>query len=143
MTICPFDASGCGFIVYTDDDGNIINLEGDPDHPINRGAACAKGAAIAQIHNNDRRLQHVMYRAPGAAEWEEKSWEWTLSEIAQRIKTTRDEHWISQDDAGTLVNRTDAMASVGGSALDNEECYLLVKALRSIGLAFIEHHARL
>ena len=142
-TICPYDASGCGFIVYTDDAGQIINLEGNGDHPINRGGACAKGATMSQIHDNDRRLQKPLYRAPGAAAWEEKSWEWTLDKIARRIKQTRDANWIATDEAGIPVNRTEAIASIGGSALDNEECYLLAKAMRSMGLVFLEHHARL
>lgn len=142
-TICPYDASGCGFIVYTDDEDNIINLEGNGDHPINRGGACSKGATLSQLHHNDRRLQKPLYRAPGAADWEEKSWDWTLDQLAQRIKQTRDNNWIETNDQGQLVNRVEAIASVGGSALDNEECYLLVKALRAMGLVFIEHHARL
>ena len=98
---------------------------------------------MSQLHDNDRRLQKPLYRAPGAVEWEEKSWEWTLDEIAKRIKQTRDANWIATDEAGIPVNRTEAIASIGGSALDNEECYLLAKAMRSMGLVFLEHHARL
>jgi len=147
VTICPFDATGCGFIIAAEN-GNIVNLEGDPDHPINRGGACAKGASLAQWRTvdgelNPRRLTTVKYRPPGAKDWEEVSWDWAIEQIALRIKMTRDAHWTSIDDQGYTVNRTDAIASLGGSALDNEECYLLAKMLRSMGLVYIEHHARI
>ena len=149
-TICPYDASGCGFICYTDSAGNLVNLEGDPDHPVNRGGACSKGASIAQLHNGDTigtikpyRLQKVLYRAPGASEWDEKSWDWTLDRVAQKIKETRDNNFIETNANGKLVNRTEGIASLGGAAHDNEECYLLVKMLRALGLVYIEHQARI
>ncbi len=146
-TICPYDASGCGFIVAAEGD-SVTNIEGDPDHPINRGAACAKGASLAQLRTvdgnlNPRRLTEVLYRRPGGTDWEPKSWDWAIDQIARKIKATRDTNWVTKDENGYLVNRTDGIASVGGSALDNEECYLLVKMLRSLGLVYIEHHARI
>jgi len=146
-TICPYDASGCGFIVAAQGD-TVINIEGDPDHPINRGAACAKGASLSQLRTvdgklNPRRLTQVLYRRPGGTEWESKSWEWAIDQIARKIKKTRDANWIEKDEEGYLVNRTEGIASVGGAALDNEECYLLVKALRSLGMVYIEHQARI
>jgi len=150
LTICPYDASGCGFICFTDGAGNLINLEGDPDHPINRGGGCSKGASIAQLHNGDtpgsinpRRLQKVRYRASGASDWEEKTWDFALDRIAQLIKKSRDENWIGTNANGKVVNRTEAIASVGASALDNEECYMLVKMLRALGMVYVEHHARI
>ena len=142
VTICPYDASGCGFIVASEG-GKITNIEGDPEHPINRGAACSKGGAQYQIANNERRLSKVLYRRPGGTEWEEKTWNWALDEMAKKIKATRDANWIEKDEDGYTVNRTDAIACLGGSALDNEECYLLVKAVRAMGLVNIEHHARI
>jgi formate dehydrogenase major subunit len=146
-TICPYDASGCGFIVSAEGD-TVLNIEGDPDHPINRGGACSKGASLAQLHTvdgeiNPRRLTKVMYRAPGGSNWETKPWDWAIDRIANRIKETRDSNWTEKDDQGYLVNRTDGIASVGGAALDNEECYLLVKLLRSLGMVYIEHQARI
>jgi formate dehydrogenase major subunit len=142
-TICPYDASGCGFIVAADN-GKVVNIEGDPDHPINQGAACAKGASLRQLAaDNHRRLSKVLYRPPGGVEWQETSWDWALDQIASRIKETRDANWRERDDQGYLVNRTEAIASLGGAALDNEECYLLVKMLRSLGLVYIEHQARI
>ena len=142
-TICPFDASGCGFLVATEN-GKVINIEGDPEHPINRGAACAKGASLSQISaDNPWRLSEVLYRAPGSSEWEEKSWDWAIDQVARRIKDTRDTSFIERDANGRLVNRTEAIANLGGSALDNEECYLLAKLTRALGLVYIEHHARI
>lgn len=142
-TICPYDGSGCGFIVGTEK-GKVVNIEGDPDHPVNRGAACAKGAAMRQLAaDNPRRLSKVLYRAPGGSDWEEKSWDWAINEVSRRIKATRDATFIERDGAGRLVNRTEAIASVGGSALDNEVCYLLSKLARTLGLVYVEHQARL
>ena len=146
-TICCFCGVGCGAIVAAAD-GRVVNLEGDPDHPINQGSLCSKGLAMAQLNTvdgkaNAKRLQTVKYRAPGAAGWEEKSWDWAVEQIAQRIKDTRDQHFIEQDSEGRTVNRLEAIASLGGAALDNEECSLIVKALRSMGLVYIEHQARI
>jgi formate dehydrogenase major subunit len=143
-TICPYDASGCGFIVIADANGKVINIEGDPDHPINRGAACAKGASLRQLSaDNPWRLSKVLYRAPGGTDWQEKDWNWALDTIAQRIKATRDANFTEKDKDGNIVNRTDAIANLGGSALDNEECYLLAKLTRSLGVVYLEHHARI
>jgi formate dehydrogenase major subunit len=148
-TICCFCAVGCGAIVASapgpDGKRKVVNLEGDPDHPVNQGTLCSKGQALAQINLDvgKKRLTKPLYRAPGASEWEEKSWEWTIEEIAKRIKATRDKHFIVQDDEGRTVNRLEAIASLGGAALDNEECSLIVKAMRALGLVYIEHQARI
>jgi len=146
-TICPYDATGCGFIVAAEG-GTVINIEGDPDHPINRGGACSKGAGLAQLRTvdgklNSRRLTQVLYRRPGGTEWTPKSWDWAIEQIARNIKRVRDATWVEKDEGGYSVNRTEGLASVGGAALDNEECYLLVKALRSLGMVYIEHQARI
>jgi formate dehydrogenase major subunit len=146
-TICPFCAVGCGAIVAAQD-GRVVNVEGDPDHPVNQGSLCSKGMALAQLNTvdgkvNPRRLQTPLYRAPGSSEWEEKSWDWTLDQIARRIKDTRDANFIETDGEGRTVNRLEAMGSLGGAALDNEECSLISKAMRALGLVFIEHQARI
>jgi formate dehydrogenase major subunit len=146
-TICPFCAVGCGAIVAAQD-GRVLNVEGDPDHPVNQGSLCSKGMALAQLNTvdgkvNPRRLQTPLYRAPGSSEWEEKSWDWTLDQIARRIKDTRDANFIETDGEGRTVNRLEAIGSLGGAALDNEECSLIVKAMRALGLVFIEHQARI
>lgn len=142
-TICPYCGVGCGAIVEVDDAGRIVNIEGDSDHPINLGAMCSKGASLYQLHDNPRRLRKVLHRKPGAGDWEELTWDEAIRRIAARVKQTRDENWISQDANGHTVNRTDAIACLGGAALDTEECYLLVKAMRALGLVYIEHQARI
>ena len=142
-TICPYDASGCGFIVAAQN-GKVVNIEGDPDHPINRGGACAKGASMRQLSaDNPWRLSKVLYRRPGGTDWEEKSWDWAMDTVARRIKDTRDKNFTEKDNGGRTVNRTDAIANLGGSALDNEECYLLAKLNRALGVVYLEHHARI
>jgi formate dehydrogenase-N alpha subunit len=141
-TTCPFCGVGCGAIMAVRD-GKIINIEGDPDHPISEGSLCSKGASMIQMSGNAMRLTKVKYRAPGSDRWEEKSWDWALGEIAGRIKATRDKHWIEKDEKGNLVNRTEAIASVGSVFLGSEEAYLLSKLMRSLGLVFMENEARL
>ena len=146
-TICCFCGVGCGAVVGAAD-GRVVNLEGDPDHPINQGSLCSKGMALAQLNTvdgdvNQHRLQTVKYRAPGATQWEDVEWEWALDTIARRIKDTRDQYFITEDGDGRAVNRLEAIASLGGAALDNEECSLIVKAMRSLGLVYIEHQARI
>jgi anaerobic selenocysteine-containing dehydrogenase len=140
-TVCPFCGVGCGQVVATRG-GQVVNIEGDPAHPISEGTLCSKGAAAIQVVNNPRRLQKVLYRAPGGTAWEEKSWEWALERIAARVKDTRDKTFQTTVD-GRVANRTEAIACLGGSALDNEEAYLLVKLMRSLGLVYVEHQARL
>ena len=141
-SICPYCGVGCGFVI-TAQDGKVVNVEGDPDHPVNMGGACAKGAALRQVGaNNPWRLSKVLYRAPNGTQFEEKSWDWAINEIALRIKKTRDASFIEKD-KGNTVNRTEAIANLGGAALDNEECYLLTKMMRALGLVYIEHQARI
>jgi len=157
-TICPYCAVGCGIIVQTKD-GKVVNTEGDPDHPINEGTLCSKGASLFQIINNPLRLSKPKYRAAGATEFKEVEWDWALDEIAKRVKDTRDRTFkltskskVKEKAADGVekdvmkdfvVNRTDAIAHVGSAALDNEECYMLQKMLRSWGLVYIEHQARI
>jgi len=151
-TICCYCAVGCGAIVGVDETGsNIANIEGDPDHPINEGTLCSKGQALSQFRTvngaaNPMRLTTPMKRGKGASGWTEISWDTAIGEIAAKIKATRDSNWLSTVNVGGTdysVNRTDAIASFGGGELDNEECYLLVKMLRALGLVYIEHCARI
>ncbi len=141
-TICPYCGVGCSEIVSVSN-GKVINIEGDPDHPINQGSLCSKGEALIQVANNDRRMTKVLYRAPYSDKWEEKTWDWALPEIAKRIKKTRDENWMVKDDKGRVVNRVGALAGLGGAALDNEECYLWSKLARALGIVYLEHQARI
>jgi formate dehydrogenase major subunit len=157
-TICPYCAVGCGILVHTKD-GQVVNTEGDPDHPISEGSLCSKGASLYQVINNPLRLTKPKYRAAGATEFKEVEWDWALDEIAKRVKDTRDRTFKltskskvkEKQPDGTemdvekdfVVNRTDGIAHVGSAALDNEECYMLQKMLRSWGLVYIEHQARI
>jgi len=143
-TICPYCAVGCGLIVHTDKaTGAVINTEGDPDHPINGGALCAKGAALYQLAVNPARRTGVLYRAPFSSRWESRSWDWALDRIAANIKKSRDANFVPRNAKGQVVNRTEDIAHVGSAALDNEECWLLQGMMRSLGLVYIEHQARI
>jgi formate dehydrogenase major subunit len=141
-SICPYCAVGCGHIVHASE-GKIINIEGDPDHPINEGSLCSKGSALFQVAVNDKRLRQVMYRAPNSTEWVAKPWDWALEKIAANIKKTRDESFVTKDAKGRVVNRNEGMACLGGAALDNEECYLYSKFARTLGVVYLEHQARI
>jgi len=144
-TICPYCAVGCGAIVHTSKkgDGRVINIEGDPDHVINRGTLCSKGAGLSGLIENENRLLEPMYRAPYANEWRQVSWDWALSEIAKRVKKTRDTDFTKKDAKGRIVNRTTTIASVGSAAMDNEECWIYQALMRALGLVYIEHQARI
>lgn len=143
-SICCYCAVGCGLIVHTDKASlRAINVEGDPDHPINEGSLCAKGASIWGLAENDRRVKNVLYRAPYSDKWEVKDWDWALERIAKRVKETRDKTLTRKNALGQLVNRCDGIASVGSAALDNEECWVYQSFLRSLGLTYIEHQARI
>ncbi len=150
-TICCYCGVGCGAIVAADAD-RVINIEGDPDHPINRGTLCPKGQALSQIHDingeiNPQRLTKPLYRAPNATEWEERTWEDMIEMIAERVKSTRDQYFVAEaqnaSGATVTVNRCEAIGQLGGGELDNEECYLAVKMARALGVVFVEHCARL
>jgi formate dehydrogenase major subunit len=149
-TICCYCAVGCGAVVATYEDGPI-KIEGDPDHPINEGTLCSKGQALPQFHtvngeDNPMRLTKPLYRRSGGTTWEEVEWDWAIDSIARKIKETRDDSWLDTVNVGGTtypVNRTDAIANFGGGELDNEECYLLVKMARALGLVYIEHCARI
>jgi formate dehydrogenase major subunit len=157
-TVCPYCSVGCSILIHTMD-GKVVNVEGDPDSPINEGSLCPKGASLFQMANNETRLTKPLYRAPGALEWKEVEWGWALDQIARKVKDTRDKTFKSMAKStvkekkpdGTevdvekdfVVNRTEGIAHVGSAAMDNEECYLMQKLVRSWGLVYIEHQARI
>ncbi len=140
-TICPYCGGGCGIIVHSIGD-KIVYTEGDSNHPINVGRLCTKGSCVYQLVENDQRLKKVLYRAPNGTEWVEKEWDWATKEIAKRIKKTRDTSFKTTED-GVTVNRAEALANLGGAALDNEEDYLLTKMSRALGIVYLEHQARI
>ena len=141
-TICPYCSVGCGLVVESRG-GEVINIEGDNAHPINRGTLCPKGASISQLHDNPKRVTKPYYRAKGGREWKEVSWEWAVDQIAERVVETRTRTFETTNAAGQRVNRTQGIAHVGSAALDNEEAYLLQKFMRGLGLVYVEHQARL
>ncbi len=123
--------------------GKIINIEGDPDHPISEGALCAKGAGTFQMSaNNEHRLTKVLYRKPGGDKWEAKPLDWALTRIAKKIKAERDKSFMVKNAKGQVVNRLETIAHMGSSKLDNEECWMITTAMRSLGLIQIDHQAR-
>jgi formate dehydrogenase major subunit len=145
---CPYCAVGCGTIIYTIGDraknvtAQVVHVEGDPDHPTNRGTLCPKGSSLQQEILNDRRLLKPLVRRPGATDWQDISWDDALNEIAAKIKQTRDNTFKEKDDKGNTVNRCDSIAWIGGCTDTNEFNYLVVKAMRSLGLVRIENQAR-
>ncbi len=145
-TICPYCSCGCGLIIATDDEGHVINSEGDPDHIVNRGALDPKSVSVRQLSTSPLRLHKVQYRAPGSEQWEEKDWDWAVGEIAKRIQKSRDDGWVSSvnvDGKDVAVNRTEGLAWLGGAANNSEDCYVSVKLARALGVVYVEHQARI
>lgn len=140
LSICYYCAVGCG-IKASVAGGRVVAIEGDPEHPINRGALCSKAQAYIQVLDHPSRLTKVLYRPPGATEWQEESLDWALDQIARRIKAARDATFRESED-GVTVNRTEALAALGSAVIANEECYLLAKLMRGLGVVWLEHQAR-
>jgi formate dehydrogenase major subunit len=170
-TSCNFCSCGCGMIAAVRD-GKLLKMEGDYDHIVNRGSLCVKGISMFATHASPQRLTTPLYRAPGSDHWEKISWDDAIARVAKKIRKTRDETWIATEkvDAPDLsvdrasserlesaprfiphaggnrdvpVNRTDAIGFMGGAQNTNEECYLFQKSARLLGLAYVEHQARL
>src|SRR5215468_10219192 len=145
---CPYCSVSCGVIINSIGDRaknvtpQVVHVEGDPDHPINRGTLCPKGASLEQDILNERRLLKPQVRRPGGTQWEDISWEQAYSEITRHIKKTRDETFIETDANGKTVNRCESIAFNGGCTDTNEFNYLVVKTMRSLGLVYIENQAR-
>jgi anaerobic selenocysteine-containing dehydrogenase len=142
-TICPYCSCGCGLLIATGPDGHIVNSEGDPDNPQNRGALDPKSISVRSLSQSERRLRKPLYRAPGSDKFEEKEWSWVIEQVAQRIKDTRDATFEKTNANGVNVNRTQGIAFLGGAANNDEECYMAVKLARALGIVFIEHQARI
>jgi formate dehydrogenase major subunit len=142
-TVCPYCSCGCGLLIATGPDGHIVNSEGDPDGINNRGALDPKSISVRSMSQSQRRLAKPLYRAPGSDQFEEKDWDWVISEVAKRIKDTRDATFEKTNENGVTVNRTQGIAFLGGAANNDEECYIAVKLARALGLVNIEHQARI
>jgi formate dehydrogenase major subunit len=145
---CPYCAVSCGVIIHTLGDkaknvvSQVVHVEGDPDHPINRGTLCPKGASLEQEIASDRRLLKPQVRRPGSDRWEDIAWDQALDEIARRVKQTRDATFVEKDPNGRIVNRCEGIAFTGGCTDTNEFNYLVVKTMRSMGVCYIENQAR-
>jgi formate dehydrogenase major subunit len=145
---CPYCAVSCGVIIHTIGDRAknvtpaVVHVEGDPDHPINRGTLCPKGSSLQQDIVNERRLLKPQVRRPGSDHWEDISWEAAIDEIAHKVKTSRDETFVEKDAQGNTVNRCEGIAWNGGCTDTNEFNYLVVKTMRSLGVTYLENQAR-
>ena len=141
-SICPYCGVGCGQLVYVEN-GKITDIEGDPDSPISEGCLCPKGAATMQLVTGDHRVDRVLYRRPGAAEWETLPLDKAMDMVAERVARTREGHWEDKLPTGQGVARTMAIAHIGGATLDNEENYLLKKLYSALGVVQVENQARI
>jgi formate dehydrogenase major subunit len=145
---CPYCSVSCGVIIYTIGDraknvtAQVVHVEGDPDHPINRGTLCPKGSSLEQDIMNERRIIKPQVRRPGGTQWEDISWDQAINEIATKVKKTRDETFIEKDAKGNAVNRCESIGWTGGCTDTNEFNYLVVKSMRSLGVVHIENQAR-
>jgi formate dehydrogenase major subunit len=144
-SVCPYCAVGCSLLAYTRKNGKhteLLQIEGDPDSPVNEGTLCPKGASSMELAVSRRRLKHPLYRAPGAKDWKRVSWEFALDKLARRIKDSRDNTFVTVDEDKNVVNRTDGIAFAGGAAFSNEEGYFATKLMRGLGLVYLEQQAR-
>jgi formate dehydrogenase major subunit len=145
-SVCPYCAVGCALVAYTkkraDGTVDLLQIEGDPDSPVNEGRLCPKGATAMQLAVSNRRVASPLYRTPGANEWQKVSWDFALDRLAQNIKTARDRTFVTTDADGNVVNRCEGIAFAGGAAFSSEEGYLATKLMRGLGVVHIEQQAR-
>jgi formate dehydrogenase major subunit len=145
-SICPYCAVGCALVAYTrkaaDGEVELLQIEGDPDSPVNEGRLCPKGASALQLAISNRRVPSPLYRAPGAKEWRKVSWDFALDRLAQNIKASRDRTFVTTDGDGNVVNRCEGIAFAGGAAFSSEEGYLATKLMRGLGVVHLEQQAR-
>jgi formate dehydrogenase major subunit len=145
---CPYCSVGCGILMYGLGDGaknakaSIIHIEGDADHPVNRGTLCPKGASLIDFIHSPNRLMEPEYRAPGAAEWSKISWDEALTRIAKLMKADRDANFIEKSADGKTVNRWVSTGMLCASASTNEVGYLTHKTMRSMGMLAFDNQAR-
>jgi formate dehydrogenase major subunit len=143
QSVCPYCAVGCGTNIYTKG-GQVIDIEGNPDSPINEGTLCPKGASIFQLHYNPHRVKNVLWRAPYSDRWEVKSLDWAMDRVASLVKKARDEGYTEKNEKGQYVNYVKNMGCLGGATLDNEENYLIKKLFSAgLGVVHIENQARI
>ncbi len=142
VSVCPYCAVGCSQLIYVKN-GKIVNIEGNPDSPINQGTLCPKGAATYELLSNPNRWTTVKYRAPHSDHWEDRPLDWAMERIAQLVKDARDKYWQGKNEEGDEVRHLTTIASLGGATLDNEENYLIKKLFNGgLGMVWIENQAR-
>ncbi|MQY10155.1 Formate dehydrogenase subunit alpha [Streptomyces sp. RB5] len=144
-SVCPYCAVGCSLLAYTRRTGRkteLLQIEGDPDSPVNEGTLCPKGASSLELAVSRRRVPSPLYRAPGATEFKRVSWEFTLDKLARNIKASRDRTLVTKDADGNTVNRCEGIAFAGGAAFSSEEGYLATKVMRGLGVVHLEQQAR-
>ena len=145
-SVCPYCAVGCALVAYTRDNSNgtrtLLQIEGNPDSPVNEGRLCPKGAAAMQLATSARRVESPLYRAPGSSQWQKISWDDMLNKLAQRVKEARDATFVAKDATENTVNRTEGIAFAGGAAFSSEEGYFATKVMRGLGLVHLEQQAR-
>jgi len=145
-SVCPYCAVGCALVAYTRKASNgtieLLQLEGDPDSPVNEGRLCPKGASALQLAISRRRITSPLYRAPGATEWQRVSWDFAMDKLARNIKASRDRTFVTVDADGNVVNRCEGIAFAGGAAFSSEEGYFATKVMRGLGLVYLEQQAR-
>lgn len=145
-TICPYCAVGCSLVAYTrllpGGARELLQIEGDPDSPVNEGRLCPKGATAMQLAVSPRRVETPLYRPAGGAKWQPISWDDMLDKIAKNIKSSRDATFVTTDGNGNTVNRTEGIAFAGGAAFSSEEGYFATKLMRGLGLVHLEQQAR-
>jgi formate dehydrogenase major subunit len=145
---CPYCSVGCGVILYGLGDRSknarteIFHIEGDPDHPVNRGTLCPKGASLLDFVRSPNRLKWVEYRAPGTDHWERKGWDWALDRIARLMKDDRDKNLVAKNAAGVSVNRWTSIAFLAASASSNETGFITNKVIRALGMTALDNQAR-
>ena len=145
---CPYCSVGCGIIMYSlgDNAKNVIpailHIEGDPDHPVNRGTLCPKGAGLLDFVHSPNRLKYPEIREPGSNEWKRISWDSALDRIAKLMKDDRDANFQKTNDAGQTVNRWTSTGMLCASASSNETGYITHKAFRSLGMLVFDNQAR-
>ncbi len=146
---CPYCSVSCGVIMYTLGDNAknnkpaLVHVEGDPDHPVNRGTLCPKGAGLADMINSPNRLKYPEVREPGGKEWKRISWDDALTRIAKHMKADRDKNFVTQNAKGVTVNRWNTTGMLVSSASSNEAGYLSVKMLRAMGMVTLDTQARI
>ena len=145
---CTYCSVACGILIYSRGDraknarSQIIHIEGDPDHPVNRGTLCPKGSALLDIVQAPTRLKAPKYRASGSGEFKEVSWDFAIDRIARLIKDDRDKNFIARNAAGTTVNRWTTTGMLAASASSSETAYLTWKVARSLGMVVFDNQAR-